>query len=82
MERESFENEEIAALMNRHYVAIKVDREERPDVARLSLNLQIRPDLPKDPMRNAPNGTIKQQPAGDPRLPSITLGLTWRFVCI
>jgi uncharacterized protein YyaL (SSP411 family) len=32
MERESFENEAIAALMNAHYVCIKVDREERPDV--------------------------------------------------
>ncbi len=32
MERESFENEEIAALMNQHFVAIKVDREERPDI--------------------------------------------------
>ncbi len=32
MERESFENEEIAALMNRHFVCIKVDREERPDI--------------------------------------------------
>jgi len=32
MERESFENEEIAALMNRLFVNIKVDREERPDV--------------------------------------------------
>ncbi len=32
MERESFENEEIAALMNTHYICIKVDREERPDV--------------------------------------------------
>src|SRR5258708_21635270 len=32
MERESFENEEIAALMNRHFVSIKVDREERPDI--------------------------------------------------
>src|ERR1035441_5557201 len=35
MERESFENEEIAALLNRDYVAIKVDREERPDVDRI-----------------------------------------------
>jgi uncharacterized protein YyaL (SSP411 family) len=35
MERESFENQEIATLMNRHYVAIKVDREERPDVDRI-----------------------------------------------
>jgi uncharacterized protein YyaL (SSP411 family) len=32
MERESFENDDIAALMNRLFVSIKVDREERPDV--------------------------------------------------
>jgi uncharacterized protein YyaL (SSP411 family) len=35
MERESFENEGIAALLNRDYVPIKVDREERPDVDRI-----------------------------------------------
>ncbi len=32
MERESFEDEDIAALMNRYFVNIKVDREERPDL--------------------------------------------------
>ena len=32
MEGESFEDEEIARFMNEHYVCIKVDREERPDV--------------------------------------------------
>ena len=32
MEGESFENEEIAQLLNEHFVCIKVDREERPDV--------------------------------------------------
>ena len=32
MERESFENEDIAAIMNQHFVCIKVDREERPDI--------------------------------------------------
>ena len=32
MERQVFENPEIAALMNEHFVNIKVDREERPDV--------------------------------------------------
>ncbi|MGB5523865.1 MAG: thioredoxin domain-containing protein [Polyangiales bacterium] len=32
MERESFEDEEIAAYLNRHFIAIKVDREERPDI--------------------------------------------------
>lgn len=35
MERESFENEEIAALLNRYFVPVKVDREERPDVDRI-----------------------------------------------
>jgi uncharacterized protein YyaL (SSP411 family) len=32
MERESFEDESTAELMNRHFVNIKVDREERPDI--------------------------------------------------
>lgn len=32
MERESFEDEEIAEVLNRAYVAVKVDREERPDI--------------------------------------------------
>src|SRR6059036_16028 len=32
MEHESFESKEIAEVMNRHFVNIKVDREERPDV--------------------------------------------------
>jgi uncharacterized protein len=32
MERESFEDERIAAFLNRNFVAIKVDREERPDL--------------------------------------------------
>jgi uncharacterized protein YyaL (SSP411 family) len=32
MERESFENEQTAALMNEHFINIKIDREERPDL--------------------------------------------------
>src|SRR5881296_2016063 len=32
MERESFEDERIAAIMNEHFICIKVDREERPDL--------------------------------------------------
>ena len=32
MEHESFENEEIATIMNKNYISIKVDREERPDI--------------------------------------------------
>jgi len=35
MERESFENPAIAAVLNRDYVSVKVDREERPDVDRI-----------------------------------------------
>jgi uncharacterized protein len=35
MERESFEDEQVAKIMNENYVCIKVDREERPDVDQL-----------------------------------------------
>jgi uncharacterized protein YyaL (SSP411 family) len=35
MERESFENEEIAKILNENFVCVKVDREERPDVDRI-----------------------------------------------
>ena len=32
MEEESFENDRIAEIMNRDFICVKVDREERPDV--------------------------------------------------
>jgi uncharacterized protein len=35
MERESFENASLAAFLNEHFVSIKVDREERPDVDKI-----------------------------------------------
>ena len=35
MERESFENDDIAGVLNEHFVSVKVDREERPDVDRM-----------------------------------------------
>ena len=35
MERESFENPAVAAYLNDHFVSIKVDREERPDVDKI-----------------------------------------------
>ncbi|MCC6727785.1 MAG: thioredoxin domain-containing protein [Chthonomonadales bacterium] len=38
MERESFEDERIAALMNAHFVCVKVDREERPDIDQIYMN--------------------------------------------
>jgi uncharacterized protein len=38
MEKESFENKEIAALMNKYFICIKVDREERPDVDQIYMD--------------------------------------------
>jgi len=38
MEHESFENEQIAGLLNDHFVSIKVDREERPDLDQIYMN--------------------------------------------
>ncbi|MDT3401811.1 thioredoxin domain-containing protein [Mucilaginibacter terrae] len=38
MEHESFEDAEVAALMNEHFVCIKVDREERPDVDQIYMS--------------------------------------------
>lgn len=39
MERESFEDEQVAELLNQHFVSIKVDREERPDVDHLYMTV-------------------------------------------
>jgi uncharacterized protein YyaL (SSP411 family) len=41
MEHESFEDEEIARLMNEHFVSVKVDREERPDVDGLYMDAVV-----------------------------------------
>ncbi|RZK16873.1 MAG: thioredoxin domain-containing protein [Hymenobacter sp.] len=38
MERESFENEQVARVMNAYFVCIKVDREERPDVDQIYMD--------------------------------------------
>src|SRR5262245_31756115 len=38
MERDVFEKEELAELMNRYFVSIKVDREERPDIDRVYMS--------------------------------------------
>lgn len=38
MERESFENENTAEILNREFVSIKVDREERPDIDRIYMS--------------------------------------------
>ncbi|MBP3041657.1 thioredoxin domain-containing protein [Bacillaceae bacterium Marseille-Q3522] len=39
MERESFEDEVTAKLLNKHFVSIKVDREERPDIDSIYMNI-------------------------------------------
>lgn len=41
MEYESFENEHIASIMNEHFVNIKVDREERPDLDSIYMNAVV-----------------------------------------
>ena len=38
MEHESFEDSTVAAIMNEHFINIKVDREERPDVDQIYMN--------------------------------------------
>ena len=38
MEHETFENEDAAEFINKHFVSIKVDREERPDVDQIYMN--------------------------------------------
>jgi len=38
MERESFEDSTVAAVMNDHFISVKVDREERPDVDQIYIN--------------------------------------------
>jgi uncharacterized protein YyaL (SSP411 family) len=41
MEAESFSDEAVAELMNRHFVCIKVDREERPDIDNIYMNAVV-----------------------------------------
>ena len=38
MERESFESEDVAAILNEHFVSIKVDREQRPDIDQIYMS--------------------------------------------
>ncbi len=41
MEKESFETEEVAHVLNEHFIAIKVDREERPDVDKIYMDAVV-----------------------------------------
>ena len=39
MERESFEDSGVADLLNKHFVSVKVDREERPDIDHIYMSV-------------------------------------------
>ena len=39
MAHDSFENEDVAAILNEHYISIKVDREERPDIDKVYMDV-------------------------------------------
>src|SRR3990172_8560394 len=41
MEHESFEDEAVAEILNQHFVSVKVDREERPDLDEIYMNATI-----------------------------------------
>ncbi|MCJ7634492.1 thioredoxin domain-containing protein, partial [Candidatus Bathyarchaeota archaeon] len=41
MEKESFEDSEVASLLNNHFVSIKVDREERPDIDNIYMHISL-----------------------------------------
>lgn len=41
MEKESFENEDVAAVLNEHFINIKVDREERPDIDKIYMQFLL-----------------------------------------
>ena len=48
MERESFESEEIAQILNDKFVSVKVDREERPDVDKVYMTyIQVKSSVQK-----------------------------------
>lgn len=42
MEKESFEDQAVADLLNRDYICIKVDREERPDIDQVYIDVCVR----------------------------------------
>src|SRR4051812_25433847 len=41
MERESFEDVEVANLLNEHFISVKVDREERPDIDSIYMDICV-----------------------------------------
>ena len=58
MEHESFENDEIAQILNEHYVSIKVDREERPDVDQFYSSSQTSGRISETKLIPVPNNSL------------------------
>jgi uncharacterized protein YyaL (SSP411 family) len=69
MERESFMDEEVAAILNEHFVCIKVDREERPDIDQVYMTaLQVYYQLTGSPRGGGWPLTMFLTPDGRPIL--------------
>ena len=67
MERESFKNDDIAKYLNEHFICIKVDREERPDIDDLYMTaLQIYFQLVGSPQGGGWPLSMFLLPGGDP----------------
>ncbi|OUM90803.1 MAG: hypothetical protein BAA01_07445 [Bacillus thermozeamaize] len=74
MERESFEDPEVAGILNRHFVPVKVDREERPDIDHIYMTVCQAP-FPPTPMTmpistcRKPRKSFLQDPGTNPGCP-------------
>lgn len=67
MERESFLDEEIAAFLNEHFVCIKVDREERPDIDSIYMRgLFVYQTLSRQPVHGGWPLSVFITPEGEP----------------
>ena len=75
MAHESFEDAEVAELLNRDFVSVKVDREERPDVDAVYMSVEAGPK-PAPASRRADRGSpeagaaVKRQGTGERADPS------------
>ena len=76
MERESFENPDIAAVMNEHFINIKVDREKRPDLDQIYMNA-VQAMTGQEFRAGWPQGIA---PLGLPQIRTCPLGHTARHI--
>ena len=84
MEHESFENEEIAKILNEHFVSIKVDREERPDLDQIymtAVQLHDRPGRLADVGLPHAGPAARSPAAPTSRPTTATAGRGFRSAC-